>query len=150
MRARGYYNWPVQFPRSLVAGNAERGELHVVERGGAIVATLALQWSDKLFWGDAGTDDGAGYVHRLAVRRRHSNGGLGYRLLDWAAERVRARERGALRLDVVRSNRRLRDYYEAAGFRHFRDVTGEHTHRDGTRRKWETSLYERACPPAEC
>jgi GNAT superfamily N-acetyltransferase len=86
-------------------------------------------------------------VHRLAVRRAHAGAGLGYRLLDWAGARVRERGRAALRLDVVTGNRRLREYYEAAGFAHRRDVTGEFTRRDGTRQPWQTSLYERVCVP---
>jgi hypothetical protein len=76
-----------------------------------------------------------------------ASAGLGYRLLDWADEQVRAVDRVALRLDVVSDNRPLRAYYEAAGFEHRRDVTGEFELRDGTRRGWRTSLYERACGP---
>jgi hypothetical protein len=60
---------------------------------------------------------------------------------------VDARARSALRLDVVSDNRPLRGYYEAVGFTHCRDVTGEFVKRDGTRQEWQTSLYERACTP---
>jgi GNAT superfamily N-acetyltransferase len=145
IRTRGYDNWPAHFPRSLIARNFDAGELYVVEREGVTIATLTLQWSDEFFWGV--TDADGGYVHRLAVRRKHAGAGLGYRLLDWADERVRANGRVALRLDVVSDNRPLRDYYEAAGFEHRRDVTGEFELRDGTRQNWRTSLYERACAP---
>jgi GNAT superfamily N-acetyltransferase len=147
MRARGLDNWPARFPRSLITGNLDRGELYVVERNGATVATLSLQWSDEFFWREAGVDETAGYVHRLAVRRVHAGGRLGHRLLDWADEHVLTNGRGLLRLDVVSGNRRLRDYYEGVGFAHCRDLTGEFTHRDGTREAWQTSLYERACRP---
>ena len=147
MRARRYENWPERFPRALIAGNAERSELYVVEQGAATVATLTLQWSDEFFWGAEGADGAAGYVHRLTVRRAHAGGGLGYRLLDWADEQIRAAGRASLRLDVVSANRPLRDYYEAAGFAYGRDVSGEFEARDGTRHSWRTSLYERACAP---
>jgi len=143
MRTRGFDNWPEQFPRRLVAGNAERDELYVVERGGLTVATLVLQWNDEFFWG--ADDAHAGYVHRLAVRRAHAGGGLGYRLLAWAGERVLEHERRVLRLDVVSENRRLRAFYEAAGFVHVRDLSGEITNDDGSRRAWQTTLYEREC-----
>jgi GNAT superfamily N-acetyltransferase len=143
VRARGYDNWPARFPRSLIAGNVDAGDLYIVERAGAVIATLTLQWSDEFFWGV--TDADAGYVHRLAVRRSHAGAGVGYELLAWADEQVRANGRAVLRLDVVSDNRPLRDYYEAAGFAHRRDVTGEFELRDGTRRGWQTSLYERAC-----
>jgi GNAT superfamily N-acetyltransferase len=142
-RARGYDNWPARFPRSLIARNVDAGELCVVEREDVTIATLTLQWSDEFFWGVSDAD--AGYVHRLAVRRDHAGAGLGYQLLDWADERVRANGRALLRLDVVSDNRPLRDYYAAAGFAHRRDVSGEFELQDGTRRGWQTSLYERAC-----
>jgi hypothetical protein len=47
----------------------------------------------------------------------------------------------------VSGNRPLRDYYEAAGFGHVRDLAGELTGDDGTRTPWRTSLYERVCAP---
>jgi hypothetical protein len=49
-------------------------------------------------------------------------------------------------LDVVCHNEPLRRYYERTGFAHVRDMSGEWTSRDGTRRAWQTSLYERPCP----
>jgi GNAT superfamily N-acetyltransferase len=143
MQSRGYENWPVRFPRSLIAGAVDRRELYMVEEKGDTVATLTLQWSDPRFWGDADAD--AGYVHRLAVRRARAGSGMGHRLLEWADEQVRARGRGWSRLDVVTGNRPLRAYYEAAGFVHVRDIEGQFAMRDGTRRSWQTSLYERAC-----
>jgi GNAT superfamily N-acetyltransferase len=144
--AIGHANWPARFPRGLVEANAEAGELYLASRAGEIVGTLALQWSDAYFWGDAGEDGRAGYVHRVVVRRPYARAGLGAQLLAWADDEVRARDRCFLRLDVVSHNEPLRRYYEGAGFAHVRDVSGEWTARDGTRRAWRTSLYERPCP----
>jgi GNAT superfamily N-acetyltransferase len=146
MRARGYENWPEQFSRRFISSHATAGELYLVEIDGVTAATVTLQWSDLRFWGE--TEPNAGYVHRLAVRRSHAGFGVGYRLLDWADERVRARDRALLRLDVVTDNAPLRGYYEQAGFAHQRDVEGEQVLPDGTRRPWRTSLYERPCAGA--
>jgi GNAT superfamily N-acetyltransferase len=89
-------------------------------------------------------DADAGYVHRLAVVRAHAGRGMGVRLLDWADEQIRARERAWLRIDVVTGNRPLRDYYESAGFVHRGDLAGEFVRRDGSPFAWQTSLYERS------
>jgi GNAT superfamily N-acetyltransferase len=142
----GRANWPSPFPRGPVTANAEAGELYLASCAGEIVATLALQWRDPYFWGDAGDDGRAGYVHRVVVRRSRAGAGLGARLLAWADDETRARGRTHLRLDVVSHNEPLRGYYENAGFAHVRDVSGEWTSHDGTRRAWQTSLYERPCP----
>ena len=142
----GHGNWPAPFPRGPVAANAEAGELYLASRAGEIVGTLALQWRDPYFWGEAGEDGRAGYVHRVAVRRRCAGVGIGAQLLAWADDEIRARGGVVLRLDVVSHNAPLRRYYENVGFAHVRDVAGEWTSRDGTKRAWQTSLYERPCP----
>ena len=141
--ARGHPNWPARFSERLVARGVRDGELFVAEIDRSLVATVTLQWSDVFFWGDVGGDATAGYIHRLAVRRAHGGVGLGERLLDWVDDRIRARDRTRLRLDVVTSNGPLRHYYERAGFGLCRDVEGDATHPDGAPWHWRTSLYER-------
>ena len=141
--ARGRPNWPARFSRRLVEANMRAGELFLVEPRGEAVAALTLQWDDPWFWGDEGHDGRAGYVHRLVVRRDHAGAGLGARLLAWAGEQVSRNARSEVRLDVVSDNAPLRRYYEAHGFRHERDVSGEWTGRDGSRHPWRTSLYRR-------
>lgn len=118
LAARGIAQWPARFELSWVAGAMSRGETWLVEAGGAVAATVTLDWSDPL-WADA--DPGAGYLHRMAVRR--NGAGLGPVILGWAADVARRRGCDALRLDCVTSNGRLRAYYEAAGFAHRGDVT---------------------------
>jgi ribosomal protein S18 acetylase RimI-like enzyme len=145
MSARGFANWPPRFSERFITSSATKGELFVAELEGGVGATLTLQRSDPRFWGDDSVaTGGAGYVHRLAVRRSFAGRGIGYRLLEWAAERVRASGGEWLRLDVVTDNAPLRRYYEAAGFVHCRDIEGEFVLPDGTPRAWRTSLYERS------
>ena len=76
----------------------------------------------------------AGYVHAIAVRREFA--GLGPKLLDWAAARVREAGRELLRLDCLSGNAALRSYYERNGFVHCRDTDVA---------DFWTSLYERRC-----
>jgi GNAT superfamily N-acetyltransferase len=118
LRERGIAQWPARFEPSWVADAIRRGETWLVETDGALGATVTLDWSDPV-WLDA--EGSAGYVHRMAVRRRGA--GLGAVILDWAAAVAVRRGCGALRLDCVASNGRLRAYYEAAGFEWRGDVT---------------------------
>lgn len=114
LHARGISQWPPRFESSWVEEAIARGETWLVRVGGE---TLTLDWSDPL-WEDVGGT--AGYVHRMAVRRRAA--GLGAVMLRWAADAVRDQGADALRLDCVASNHRLRAYYAAAGFRHRGDL----------------------------
>lgn len=141
LRCRGIDQWPERFPDQLIAAGIERGEVHLALDAGRAVGTLTLQWEDPRFWGEGGD---AGYVHRLAVVPSHRGRGLGHELLGWAESQVVAAGRTFLRLDCLSEKRALRDYYEAAGFEHRGDVSGESSDPCGGRRRWTVSRYERA------
>ncbi|HYN97759.1 MAG TPA: GNAT family N-acetyltransferase, partial [Pilimelia sp.] len=115
---RGIAQWPARFDPGWVTGAVGRGETWLVRDAGEVLATFTLAWSDPLWPAPGG--DTAGYLHRLAVRRRAA--GLGSVLLRWAGAAARARGRRYLRLDCVATNEGLRAYYEAAGFAHRGDV----------------------------
>jgi GNAT superfamily N-acetyltransferase len=130
--ARGIEQWPVPFPPARVEPSIARGETYLVRVGGEVAGTITLRWADPLFWGEQ--PPVAGYVHAIAVRREFA--GLGPKLLEWAAQRVREEGRELLRLDCLSDNPVLRAYYERHGFEHQRDTTVE---------DFRTSLYERRC-----
>lgn len=141
--AIGHPNWPVHYPRAIVTRGLAERELLVAESGGSLVATLNLQWSDVMFWGERSPD--AGYVHRLVVRRDHAGAGRGATLIDWASQQVGAAGRDCLRLDASADNLPLCSYYERLGFVHRGDREGEFTEPGGRVRHWKTRLYERGC-----
>ncbi|MFJ8820843.1 GNAT family N-acetyltransferase [Streptomyces sp. NPDC102467] len=118
LRARGIDQWPDRFERAWVTDAVTRGETWLVTVAGGIAGTVTLDRADPL-WADAAGS--AVYVHRMAVRRHAA--GLGTVILDWAARTARQHEAQTLRLDCVRSNGRLRAYYEDRGFVHRGDVT---------------------------
>ena len=132
----GYEQWPLPFPRDELAAAIARAEVYVVEDEGDAVATVTLLRDDPLCWGERPPD--AVYVHKLAVRRDRSGRGIGAAIVAWAnAEAVEA-GRDFLRLDCLRDNPGIRDYYEQLGFEHRGDLIlgGRHM-----------SLYERAVRP---
>ncbi|WP_431032316.1 N-acetyltransferase family protein [Streptomyces sp. P6-2-1] len=117
LAGRGIEQWPPRFAPEWFAGRIARGETWLVSRRDDVLGTVTLDFADPL-WADSPAR--AAYVHSLAVRR--SAAGLGAHILDWAAATARARGLDALRLDCVRSNARLRAYYEGRGFAHSGDV----------------------------
>ena len=117
MAATGIVQWPQgRVPREHVAAQVDAGEWHVVrDEQLALVGALRLLWTDPEFWGEDPTP--AVYVHGLMVDRRAAGGGLGTRLLDWAAERGRDAGVTLFRLDCRTTNPVIRAYYERYGFR---------------------------------
>ncbi|TWF78749.1 acetyltransferase (GNAT) family protein [Pseudonocardia hierapolitana] len=141
--ARGVRQWPPRFERVRVEPAVLAGETWLAVDDEHVLATVTLDRADRL-WADHPAS--ATYVHRLAVRRVAA--GLGGRILGWAARRAAAEGCHYLRLDCVASNRRLRDYYEAAGFRHRGDVevTGPPGGRGEPGSAVGVSRYELALP----
>src|SRR3989454_6514372 len=123
---------PSQAFRQTIKDNIVRGEAYVVKAVEATVGTITLQWNDRKFWGDLPPE--AGYIHKLAIVRSRAGQHLGLRLLHWAEDKTRAEGKRYLRLDCIASNKKIREYYEKAGFTHIRD-----TEMPG----WKASLYEK-------
>jgi protein-tyrosine phosphatase len=127
MVANGIPGWqPGEMPLSSVEGAIDRGEVFVLEDQGELVGSVSVMWSDPVIWGDR--PDDAGYVHGLMVRRSRAGANLGRELLAWAELHIRRHGRPRARLDCVSTNKRLRRYYEDAGytlvgFNDLRDVT---------------------------
>jgi hypothetical protein len=78
----------------------------------------------------------------LMVDRRFGGHGIGRSILAWAESSICDHARRIARLDCVRSNRPLRDYYEDAGYRFV-----AHKAFPGFEWSGETSLYEKALAP---
>jgi len=112
---RGVDQWqPGELPRGAIEDEVTQGFVHVVRRQEELVATVTITWADPLIWPDQ--TEPAGYIHRLMVNRRWTGREIGLSLLTWAEMHIRQSGRTLARLDCVRSNRRLRDYYEACGY----------------------------------
>ncbi|NUO98607.1 MAG: GNAT family N-acetyltransferase [Nonomuraea sp.] len=91
------------------------------------VATIAVDdHADPEFWTHSDDPGAALYVHKLAVARPWSGGGLGDALLDWACASAHSAGLPWLRLDCAKANPRLQDYYRKRGFRHVRTVDLPH------------------------
>jgi ribosomal protein S18 acetylase RimI-like enzyme len=133
---RGIRQWPDPFPAGRVAELVEQGAFHLARLEGGDVATLALLWSDPVFWGERPPD--AGYVHAVAVRRAHAGRGMGRSLIDWAAAQAAAAGREYLRLDCLSDNAALRAYYEGLGFTPRGEVEID---------DFKATLFERRCRP---
>lgn len=140
LQRRGVVQWPARFEPSWLGDALVRGETWLAFADGLAVGTFTLDWADPL-WADA--EGSAGYVHRMAVRRRAA--GLGAVMLDRAADAVRRNGRRFLRLDCVAANARLRSYYEANGFAYRGDaeVGGAPGQRDDDGDRTRVSRYER-------
>ena len=114
--SRGDPLWqPEDLSAQALRPQALDGTLHLGRLRGEPVATIVLQFEDRLFWPDEARADAA-FFHRLAVRRRVAGSGVAPALIAWAEQRAREAGRSWLRLDCSARHPGLAAYYEGLGF----------------------------------
>ena len=124
---------PKEFSRQAFLDQISRGEVHIGLIDDEPAGTLTLQWSDPMWWGERQPD--SGYVHKIAVRPAYAGQSIGREMLKWAEASARKANKKFLRLNCLAADRKIRDYYERAGFAYITDVAGP---------KGMASLYEKA------
>ncbi len=124
---------PGEFSRETFLGQISRGEVHIGLVDEKPVGTITLQWADLVFWGEQQPD--SGYVHKLAVRPAYAGQKIGLEMLKWAEAEARRERKRLLRLNCLAADRKIRDYYERAGFLYKGDIV---------RPKGVAALYEKA------
>ena len=137
MVERGIQQWrPGELPTTSVEEWIQSGNLYVVWAESTIVGSVTVIWDDALTWGQQ--PEPAGYIHQLMVTRAAAGHNVGHALLAWAEQMIARSGRNLARLDCVRGNRTLRDYYEHASYR----LVG---YKDFPNIEWalETALYEK-------
>jgi GNAT superfamily N-acetyltransferase len=124
---------PGGFSRQTFLEQILRGEVHIGLVNETPAGTITLQWADLVFWGEQPSN--AGYVHKLAVRPAYAGQKIGLEMLKWAEAKARQTGKTILRLNCLAEDRKIRDYYERAGFLYKGDVAGPRA---------KASLYEKS------
>jgi GNAT superfamily N-acetyltransferase len=115
MMERGIQQWrPGDLPLSWIETCASAGWIYVAHHEQRMVGSVTIVWHDPLMWGEV--SEPAGYVHMLMVDRSFAGYGIGRSLLAWAECFIKDAGRCLARLDCVRTNPQLRDYYERVGY----------------------------------
>jgi GNAT superfamily N-acetyltransferase len=146
LEAMGLAQWPRPFPAGQLIFPGSGATCYLAWDGDRAAGTFTLQLRDAVFWPyaveaagslDAWGSDGTRpvYVHRFATRSGYR--GLGRLMLDRAESMARELGANCLRLDCVAANRRIRRYYEDAGFEHRGDIQPAHL-------DFPASRYEKA------
>jgi protein-tyrosine phosphatase len=141
---RGVEQWTPGEPVSHFEQRVALESTRLLRSEQELIGTVTILWSDPETWGSPGDDGRAGYIHGFIVDRRFLGKGVGQPLLAWAEGHITAAGRQYARLDCVRTNQRLRGYYEQAGYHNvgykdFPDI-------DWAR---EVALYEKPLRPQE-
>ena len=100
------------FPVEYFVGAVEKGSMYVADVGGEVVACATLHDGDFPRWEDDGL--AAYYVHNLASDPLYP--GLGGDMLAYCERVAEDTGRKALRLDSIKGNAFLENFYKTRGF----------------------------------
>ncbi|MGK0297757.1 MAG: GNAT superfamily N-acetyltransferase [Gammaproteobacteria bacterium] len=104
----------------MIREDVNRGLFHMALCNDEAAGIIKFQHEDDKYWPEAKPGE-AGYVHRLAVRRKFSGGDVSTAMLKWAVKRAQSNGYDYLRLDCVIDRRKLRSIYEDFGFTYYSD-----------------------------
>ena len=142
MIARGLPMWSLEELTEERLRRSYGNGLYVGYLEGCPAASMALVEADDFIWGAGSGEQGALYVHRLAVASGQTGLGLGYRMLDYAKTEALARGKSLLRLDTHAGRPKLRAFYENYGFRWVRDQVLRTPSADWQVAYYQLPLYE--------
>jgi GNAT superfamily N-acetyltransferase len=137
LAAQGFRNWEAPYPLDHLLRATADGALHVAHADDALVGTYMLRAAPVVaYLPSPWVDDAAParYLNRMAVAPAWQGRGIGGRLLAHVEEQARGAGARVVRCDVLAANRRLRDFYERAGYR----ACGKRTHS-----RWDFVCMER-------
>ena len=113
---RGIEQWkPGELPRGWIERHVTSDEVYLLRYAERLIGSVTLTYEDRLVWGE--DPDPAGYVHTLMIDRNYAGHGLGKALLGWCEAQIRQSGIFLARLDCVKTNSRLRRYYQEVGYR---------------------------------
>lgn len=136
LSSRGLSQWG-----GLLEGNDSHDTVGAIQNGNVFIFKLGTEiaglvmllckpspW-DIQMWGDKAHDtDGAVYLHRLAVRRKHARTGLGQSILNWCSTGIRFADKQLIRLDCVAENDTLNSFYTRNGYLYVGEKDGFNTY----------------------
>lgn len=86
--------------------------LYVIKQAKEIIGVFLLKDEDQDYWND---NEKAYYIHHLVTKIGYP--GLGIKILDFIEELAKQNEIKYLRLDCIRTNQKLNQYYLDYGFK---------------------------------
>ncbi|QTN00702.1 GNAT family N-acetyltransferase [Sediminibacillus dalangtanensis] len=133
-----YYVTDLQGNTAEVKDSIDNHHTYVLESDGQAIASITLEDSpsewDFSIWGEEAGEAPAFYLHRMVVHRDYAGKEIGGRMIEWAREVAKEKEKKCIRFDCLASNSGLNHYYQKRYRRvGIANVYGQHS-------KYEISL----------
>ena len=143
MNAAGIEQWDEIYPgEDLLREDIARGEMHVLERGGDILAVVVInvRQDDEYSEGDWRCGSNPAVIHRLCVHPAYQNQGIAAEVMRRTERLISERGCDCIRLDTFTQNPYSLRLYERFGYRRAGEISF---------RKGQFVLFEKALASEE-
>lgn len=106
--------WP-HFPADFLLTEIQEKRQFKITVNGEIACNWAITFSDKEIWGHRDMGD-AVYIHRICVHKDFRGNRYIDKIVAWAREFGRIKNKKYIRLDTLGNNTKLINHYTSAGF----------------------------------
>lgn len=111
---KGMVVWPV-FEKDFVEKEINEQRQWKLPVNDVIACNWAITFSDKEIWGAQDKND-AIYIHRIATNPNFRGNRYIDRIVSWAKEYAKQKNKQFIRLDTLGNNTKLIEHYTSAGF----------------------------------
>jgi ribosomal protein S18 acetylase RimI-like enzyme len=111
---KGMVVWPL-FEKDLIEKEIREQRQWKLVVNDTIACNWAITFSDKEIWGEKDKDD-AIYIHRIATNPIFRGNRYIDKIVEWAKEYAKQKDRRFVRLDTLGNNTSLIKHYTSAGF----------------------------------
>jgi len=112
--SKGMAVWPI-FEKSFIEKEINELRQWKLVVGDVIVCNWAITFSDKEIWEEKDKNDSI-YIHRIATNPAFRGNKYIHKIVKWAREHAKQKEKQFVRLDTLGNNTRLIEHYTSAGF----------------------------------
>lgn len=104
--------YPNKYNNEYFRAQMDKNYLYIAKENNRVIGVMLLKNTDKAYWN---TNDDAYYIHHLATKVGYN--GIGKLMINFAINKATSDKKDYLRLDCVKNNLKLNDYYSNIGFK---------------------------------
>lgn len=104
--------YPIKYNNKYFIEQMKINKLFVAKLNNKVCGVMLLKYEDKDYWND---ENPSYYIHHLATDINLK--GVGQKLINYAIEQCKMKNKKYLRLDCYQESKFLNEYYEKVGFK---------------------------------
>ena len=107
--------WPV-FSSKLIETDIHENRHWKIMEDETILCIFSVMYNDPVIWGAEKDQEGAVYLHRIAINPIYKGQKMMCVIRDWAMNHAKQNNKKFVRMDTWGNNEKLRKYYIDCGF----------------------------------